>query len=237
MKAQIAVTKHAQGDLQRVLTEFGIHRVHSVSPLRGGFSGTNYLVKHAGVGVADGDGGESRSGVQVASVLKFCNGYDVDWVHDQIKIQLLLAETFDGMCTALPRSADVQIGAADASQSKQSTETAENMAPQSEDAGADENVAEYISTALDDVPSILLSFVGGRNASHVCHDHPDLADTVMAEVGSGLAAMHVAGCAATVKRLETLRSFDESGCCNLYEHLDGSMLEQLQQSPHTVDHE
>ena len=273
MKAQIAVSRHDDADLRTVLRlDFGLQRVSSLTPLMGGFSGTNYLVACDPREAADDEPRPCRR-----FVLKFCNGYDVQWVDSQVRAQaLLLEQGFSGLCSAIPMRASAAgrsenaggscatpapeadsargelLAPAAAATATIAAAAAAAAAVDDADANADDDTANadddsagrtaaaaspFVSTRLGGVPAVLLSFVGGRNASHVCHDRADLAENVLREVGGGLAAMHLAGASASAKALEAQRSFRNSGCCNLFEHLDGSFLQQLESSEHTANHE
>jgi hypothetical protein len=233
MKAQIALSRHAEADLRDLLaTEFGVHGVTSLRPLMGGYSGTNYLVDYASrqSGSVEQDGGSGQGDaattasrqeqVPQRAVLKFCNSYTTEWVQAQVEVQRLLSDQgFRGLCTPLPR-----------------TPAADSNAARAGGGGGGCCGESFVSTKLSGVPALLLSFVGGRNASHVCHERPGLARAVLRSVGEGLAALHAAGCGAPRPALRALRSFTDSGCCNLFEHLNGSFLRQLQASEHTADH-
>jgi Ser/Thr protein kinase RdoA (MazF antagonist) len=86
---------------------------------------------------------------------------------------------------------------------------------------------EFVSTKEQTgTPSFLLTFVKGKQADKVMRETPNLAPTVMKEIGGGLARMHAAATGIDKDDAETLglRWYEKNGgCCDVQDQYDGKV--------------
>lgn len=207
-KLEIATSTHSTSDLAPIVAEFSPSLLVDSRKLFGGYSCSNYRVD-----LEDGS----------TYCLKIADNYTAQQAELMCRTVHLLATKggFNECCLPV---------------SKQ-----EMTKQKDEEKATHEKSFQFVSLKeKDGVPAFLLTFVSGVQADKIMREQPALATNVMNGIGRGLARMHTAAPISGKTHAEVLRVRwyeTHGGCCDVQDHVTGTMLAKIQQCQSVQEHE